>query len=278
MTVLAEPAIMHGVYDIPADQYHASPGLSSSGARKLLTPSCPAIFDYERGQGEKHRRVFDIGTVAHTILLGTGSEPHVVDADNYLTKLAKKDRDEAYARGDVPLLPDEFDAVQEMVAVARRHPRVADLLAEGQPEQSLFWTDAETGVPCRARLDWLRSDAVVDYKSSTSAAPGHIAKVVADFGYHVQAAMYLAGAVELGLLPADAPFYFIFQSKQPPHLIKVVELDETALEIGREKFEQALEVFRDCTESGIWMDYGNDIETISLPAYEVRRHYQGMFA
>lgn len=278
MTTIAEPTILRGVHDIPAAEYHASPALSSSGARKLLPPSCPAIFEYERRQGEKHRRTFDIGTVAHTILFGNGSEPHVVDAENYLTKLARKDRDEAYERGDVPLLPDEFDAVQAMVTAARQHPRVAELLAEGLPERSLFWTDEGTGVQCRARLDWLRPDGIVDYKTTTEVDPGHIAKAVANFGYHVQAAFYLAGALELDLLPADAPFHFIFQSKSPPHLIKVVELDETALEIGRDKFEAALEIFRDCDEAGVWPDYGDHIEVISLPSYEVRRHYDGMFA
>jgi hypothetical protein len=278
MTTVAEPAILNGVYDIPADEYHASPALSSSGAKKLLHPSCPAIFEYEREHGQERKQEFDFGTAAHTLLLGSGPQPYVVDADNYQTKLARKERDDAYARGDVPLLPREFDAVQAMVAKARAHPRVAELLAQGQAEVSLLWTDPVTGVDCRARPDWLRDDGIVDYKTSTSAEPGHIAKTVANFGYHVQAAFYLAGAVELELLPPDAWFRFIFQDKNPPHLIKVVELDETALEIGRDKFEAALEVFRDCTEAGIWPDYGTDIEVISLPAYEVRRHFQGVFA
>ena len=85
-------------------------------------------------------------------------------------------------------------------------------------------------------------------------------------------------SIEFELLPPDAPFYFIFQSKNPPHLIKVAELDELALEIGRERNAFAREVFRDCTESGVWPDYGDDIETISLPAYEVRRHNEWMFS
>jgi hypothetical protein len=41
-----------GVYDIAEDHYHADPvpggSLSNSGAKKLLPPSCPAKFAYER--------------------------------------------------------------------------------------------------------------------------------------------------------------------------------------------------------------------------------------
>lgn len=269
-----------GVFDdMPDDDYHAHPALSSSGARKLLAPSCPAIFDYERRNGEQKRREFDFGTAAHTLLLGSGPQPHVIDAENYKTKAAQAERDAAYERGDVPLLPAEFDAVQEMVSAVRNHPRAAELFTAGKPETSLFWTDPATGIACRARPDWLRADMIVDYKTSPSASPSHISKAVADFGYYMQADWYLTAAVELELLEPDAPFYFVFQSKNPPHLIKVVELDEVALDIGRDRNEQAREVFRDCTESGVWPDYGSDIELISLPAWEVRRHYnEGMFA
>lgn len=268
-----------GTYDdMPADEYHADPALSSSGARKLLLPSCPAIFDYERRNGQERKREFDIGTAAHTLLLGFGPQLHVVDADNYLTKVAKKDRDDAYDRGDVPLLPHEFDAVQNMVTEARENTVVQRLLGKGQPEVSLFWTDEPSGVACRARPDWLGPDAIVDYKTSPSASPSSIPKSVADFGYYMQADWYLEATQQLGLLPADAPFYFIFQSKTPPHLVKVVELDETALAIGHDRNALAREVFRDCTEANIWPDFGDDIELISLPAYEIRRHYQGAFA
>jgi hypothetical protein len=276
VTVLETAA--RGVYDMAAEEYHASAALSSSGARKLLLPSCPAIFDYERQHGQEHRNEFDIGTAAHTLLLGFGPEPHVIDAKNYLTKAAKEEKEAAYTRGDVPLLPHEFDAVQRMVAEVRRHERASELLSLGVAEKSLFWTDEETEVGCRARPDWLRPDCIVDYKTTTSVAPGHIAKSVADFGYHMQAPWYLDAAIELDLLPPDASFYFIFQSKNPPHLIKVAELDELALEIGRERNAFAREVFRDCTESGVWPDYGDDIELISLPAYEVRRHNEWMFS
>ena len=264
--------------DMPNEEYQAHPALSSSGAKKLLLPSCPAIFDWERQHGEEHKREYDLGSAAHTLLLGSGPEPFVIDAADYKTKAAREQRDAAYERGDVPLLPHEFDAVQEMVAAVRNHATAGELFSEGKAEVSLFWTDPATGVPCRARPDWLRDDAIVDLKTTNSVAPQHIAKSVADFSYHVQAALYLAGAIHLELIPAIAPFYFVFLSKNPPHLVKVVELDDTALKIGHERMSLALEIFRDCTESGIWPDFGSEIELISLPAYEVRRHYGGMFA
>lgn len=266
-----------GVYEMPEDEYHASPALSSTGARKLLPPSCPALFQYERENSVGHKREFDFGHAAHMVVLGAGPDLHVVDAGNYQTKAAREDRDAAYARGDVPLLPAEFDTVQAMAGALRQHPRAAELFAEdGVAEQSLFWTDQETGVQCRARLDYLTTNRIVDYKTTTNVHPGHIAKAVDNFGYHQQDDWYLTGAIELDLVAPDAEFLFVFQSKTPPYLVTVVELDDIAVKIGRERNRLALEIFRDCTETGVWPSYSDGIEVISLPAYAERRHYEGI--
>ena len=265
-----------GVYELDEDAYHADPApggsLSSSGAKKLLPPSCPALFAYERDHGRPPKREFDLGHAAHRLVLGVGPELHVVDADNYLTKAARAERDEAYARGDVPLLAAEFDTVQAMAAKLREHPRAAEAFAQGGvAESSLFWRDADTGVMCRARLDWL-SDKIVDYKTCTDVSPGAIANAIARFGYHVQNAFYQAGAAELDLVDPDEPFLFVFQDKNPPHLVQVVELDDVALKIGYDRMRLALEIYRDCEEAGVWPGYSNDIEVISLPGWAVHAH------
>lgn len=266
-----------GIYDTPEDQYHAHPALSVSSARKLLPPSCPAIFHHERRAGQKRRREFDFGHAAHLAVLGAGPELHVIGASDYKTKKAQQERAAAHASGAVPVLAAEFDAVQAMAAALRAHPLASALFAEGGlAEQSLFWTDPDTKVPCRARLDWL-SHRVVDYKTTTSAHPDHIAKAADNFGYHMQAAWYLDGARHLDLVAADAEFLFVFQDKDPPYLVTVAELDADAVQIGRERNQFAREIFRDCTEADVWPAYSNDIERISLPAYARRRHYEGNF-
>lgn len=262
-----------GVYDLTEEEYHSHPALSSTGARKLLPPSCPAEFHYERTNGAAHKREFDFGHAAHMLVLGVGADLHVVDAEDWRTKAAKEERDAAYARGETPLLRHEFDQVQQMAAALRRHPRAGELFTEGGvAEQSLFWTDPDTGVQCRVRLDYL-TDRIVDYKTTTNVSLAHISKTVDNFGYHQQADWYLDGAIRLDLIDPEAPFLFVFQSKTPPFLVTVVELDDVALKIGRDRNRMAREIFRDCTESGVWPAHSDDIEVISLPAYAQRRHY-----
>lgn len=275
-----------GVYDIPADIYHADPvpgeSLSSTGARKLTPPSCPARFRWDTDNPPEPKPEFDIGSAAHKLVLGAGADLVVVDAVNWQTKKAKEQREEARAAGRIPVLAAEHRQVQAMAAQVRRHRTAGALfnpLGRGRPEQALFWQDPQTGVWRRAMLDWLPDPSggrllLADYKTTRAADIESIRKAIANYGYHQQAAWYLDGVHALGLAE-DAAFLFVFQEKTPPYLIQVVELDTAALRIGRERNRQALEIYRDCREAGVWPGYpDDDIPIISLPAWAETRHLQ----
>lgn len=275
-----------GVYDIPEAVYHADPvpgrSLSSSGARRLL--ECPALFDYERRHKRGPKKAFDIGSAAHHLVLGTGPELVVIGAPDMRTKAAKEQRDAAYARDAIPLLPAEFEQVQAMAEALKGHPMAAKVFApeRGPAERSLFWRDAETGVWCRARLDHMptadytaRWFIVSDYKTTRSAHPEQISKAVYDYGYHIQAAMYLEGVRALGI-HADPRMVFVFQEKAAPYVTTVIELDHVALKIGHSQLRKALALYRQCSESGRWPGYSEQVETISLPVYAERKHEEDM--
>jgi hypothetical protein len=280
--IITEP----GIYEMTNDQYHADPvpggSLSSTGARKLLAPSCPALFRHDQLHGQKPKRVFDFGTAAHGLVLGSGPELVKIKADNYRTKAAQEAQADARARGAVPLLPAEWQQVHDMAAAIRRHPTASALFAEGSgaPEQSLFWQDRPTGVWCRARLDWMRYRTagrlvVPDYKTTNTASPSAVEKHIADFGYHQQGAFYLDGVEALGG-GGDAEFVLVFQEKTAPYLINVVQLDAASLRVGRERNRRAIETYRDCTAADHWPGYGDDIQIASLPQWAENKHLQEM--
>lgn len=284
-TEITEP----GVYDLAAEEYHADPvpggSLSSSGARRLLPPSCPAIYRYEQDHPQPHKKTFDFGHAAHAEVLGTGPELVVVEANDWRTKAAKEARDAAYAKGAVPLLPADYDVVQDMAAALRRHPLAGALLQpdRGKAEQTLIWQDAETGVWRRALVDWLafaagagRRPIFVDYKTTVSADEESVKKTVHKYGYHLQDGWYLDGARALGW-PADTAFLFVFQEKAPPYLVNVVGIEDEALADANARNRQAIEIYRDCTETGIWPGYPTDetgITYVSLPPWAERRELE----
>lgn len=285
---MAKRLTVPGVYDIPADVYHADPveggSLSSTGARKLLR--CPARFRYDQDHPEPYRKTFDVGSAAHRLALGEGADFEVVDGERWDTKVAKATVADVRAAGKVPLKAAEADRVHAMADALRKHPVAARLLdpsAGGQPEQTIIWRDEETGVWRRAMLDWLpatyagRRLVVPDYKTTVSADPTGLDRTVANFGYHQQAAWYLDAVKAVGLAPEpefEPAFVFIAQEKEPPYLVTVFQLDETALAVGAERNRRALERYRDCAASGFWPGYTTDIPTISLPRWAERQYQE----
>lgn len=270
-----------GVYDgMPDDVYHADPvpagSLSSSGARKLLPPNCPAKFRWEQDNGQPHNPIFDFGHAAHLHVLGAGAPLVVVDAADWRTKDARAQRDQAYADGHTPILAAEYDQVIGMAKAVLEHPTAAALFnpETGDPEQSAFWIDQPSGIWRRTRFDFLRTRTtgrvvIPDYKTCASADPEHIQRAVHNYGYHQQAAWYLDTVRALGLAE-DPAFVFVFQEKQAPYLVNVVQLDPIAERIGRDLNRQAIDIYADCQRTGRWPGYSDDIELISLPAWATR--------
>lgn len=273
-----------GVYaGIPADVYHADPvpggSLSSTGARRLLPPSCPALYRHEVDNPPPAKKTFDLGHAAHAMVLGTGPELVVVPGARWDTKAAKEQVAAARERGAVPLKQDEYDQVQAMAAKLREHPIAMNLLRPegGQPELSLFWVDPETRIYCRGRTDWLDLTRpgrliVPDYKTCVSAAPDDLQRAIYDHGYHQQADWYLGGLRALGLANEDAQFLFVFQEKRAPYLVTVAQVDPFALRIGAHLNREARHLYRECVQSGRWPGYTDDVALISLPGWVENRY------
>lgn len=280
-----------GVYNLPAAEYHARPELSSTGVRKLLPPSCPALFKHWRAKGEQPTDAFDFGTAAHRLVLGVGEEIEEIKADSWRSSKDRTRADDARADGKVPLLSKDVGTVHEMAEKLREHPIASALFApgSGQPEQTLIWKAKGdfvldiggepvpgTGtVPCRALVDWLRPPSagrllLPDYKTCASAAPPDVEKAIARYGYHIQGAFYLAGLRALGLADDAARFLLVMQEKTAPYLVTVVEPDDTAMRMGAIRVRQALDLYAQCTAIGEWPGYADDVVLAELPPWETR--------
>jgi hypothetical protein len=200
-----------GLLSVPADQYHADqiddtrPSLSASLACVLFAKSPAHAYvqhprlnpDFAQPEAKK---AWDLGTVAHSLLLEGYANVHVVEGvTDWRTKDAQAERDQARAEGKTPMLRHEFEEVSAMVDMAREELAAwtvdPPLLTDGKPEQTVTWD--EDGVLCRCRPDWLRDDYTVveDVKTTARGAdPGYFSrKTVYEHGYDVKAAMYLRG-------------------------------------------------------------------------------------
>lgn len=289
------------VEDLDEREYHAHHALSSTGARELLV--APLRFLHNQQAERAPKKVFDVGTLAHTKVLGTGAQAIVypdgtgndvfiaydeeageyIEHDNVLAKngaastaLAKAFEADARARGLVPVKRAEFDAVNAMAESVLAHAGARWLLQHnGMAEASVFATDPATGVEERARFDWLVLDGDsrfgVDLKTFHGHATPHaFMKSVADRQYHVQEAWYEDAAEAAGEPIND--FAFIVVEKEPPYMTAVFSLDDKFREIGRARAQKARRRYAEAKASGYWPGHPEGIQLVQAPMYEIYRH------
>ncbi len=273
-----------GVLDLSADQYHAdaigdTPTLSRSIAHVLCAQSpLHAWTDHPRlnpNHREDDRDAFDVGTISHSILLqGDVSNIEVVEANDWRTKDAQTQRDEARAAGRTPILAKNLAAVHEMVDAAREQlakheiARMFPAFTAGHPEVTLSWTEP-SDVVCRARLDYLRDDqaAIFDYKTAANAKPEKWTRgPLFDHGLDVQAAWYSRAVQRVygGRRPA---FFWVVQEKTPPYALIVVTPGADVLAIGEAKMDTAIRLWGECLAADSWPAYSASVIEAELPAW-----------
>jgi len=250
------------IADMSSADYHAHPAVSKSVLDKLARSPlhCRAYLDGERTEPTP---AMLLGTAVHTAIL----EPERFDVEYAVfegdrrTTAGKQAYADLVSRGKSIVSASDSDVISSMAAAVRAHPVASALLRNGSAEQSVFWTDPMTGLGCKCRPDWWRTDnIVVDVKTTEDASPAAFAKSIAGFRYHVQAAHYLAGT------QADR-FVFIAVEKKAPYAVAVYELDAVSLEVGEAIRREELNIYDICSRAGEWPGYSPDIEVLSLPAW-----------
>jgi hypothetical protein len=268
-------AITPGIHEMPWSVYLGDPcpepSLSASIARMLCLDSPAHAREAHPRLNpqtiDEHGERLDIGTAAHALLLEGSSAVAIIDAADFRSKAAKDARDAAYARGHTPLLAARWTEVQLMVAAAReqlaRHvDGGAEMFTNGWPEQTLIWQ--EDDVWCRARLDWLRPQAIDDYKTTgKSANPETWTRSLFYDGKDLQVAWYLRGLKVL--TGQDAVFRFAVQETYRPYALSVIALGPDALMLAEKKVLYALERWREARGRNEWTGYPRRTCYASLP-------------
>ncbi len=106
-------------------------------------------------------------------------------------------QEEAMASGKTVIKRKLADEIERMVRIVEMNPATGKALRGGYPEVSIFWVDAETGVPMKSRVDYLKARAIVEQKTFTNPfgkpIDAAIAGTVANNKYFVDAAVRMDG-------------------------------------------------------------------------------------
>ncbi|MFF1540459.1 PD-(D/E)XK nuclease-like domain-containing protein [Microbacterium sp. NPDC058269] len=281
------------VYGLDEAVYFRQPGLSSTGAKKIL--QSPAHLQHYLTQPEAPKDAFDAGSAVHSKVLGVGAQIAVYpdgtgperfeydgkELDNVLDKTgglrtaaSKAFESEKRAEGLIPVKRVTARVVDIMAESVLSNPTVKALLASGDPEVSMFATDPDTGVALRGRLDWL-GPRIVDLKTTAGdASESEFAIHAFRFGYDIQQAMY---EHTYNLITGDnLPYLFAVVEAHAPYLTAVHVLGADELLMARRRAREARERYARAIETGEWPGYktrsGGPIGILQAPVWNVNAY------
>ncbi|HYF56107.1 MAG TPA: PD-(D/E)XK nuclease-like domain-containing protein [Salinarimonas sp.] len=204
---------------------------------------------------------------------------------------------EQFHAGKVMLHPGLIRRIEIAAAMIEKSPGLRKAFTGGMAQVAIFWVCPHTGVPMKALLDYLKPKAIVDLKTFANKRglpiKRAIALEIANYGYHIQTAVYheaanqLAGFIKDGLVRGDvAPeflqavaaadsrtFMFVFQQKGIAPVAKGRVLPKmNVYDIARIQVRTAKETFARCVETfgpDMWIDPSDidEIDDTEIPAY-----------
>lgn len=252
-----------GIYEgISNADYHADPALGSTSL-KTLALRTPAHWKWE-SEHRMHKDVYDIGTVAHSLILEqdeTGVE--VIDVEDKRGNKWTIPASEARDAGKIPITAAEWADIRGMRDSVMAHPLAMSAFTGHRAEVSVFWE--EDGQMFKCRPDAWKPGLIVDLKTARDADPNQFGKTAYDFGYFMSAPHYIDGLK--AATGKDVKFAFVNVEKTAPYLVSVTELSDADMDRGRYQIERAKRIYAECTKTGNWPGYPQ-FTTVELPRWK----------
>jgi hypothetical protein len=159
----------------------------------------------------------------------------------------------------------EFDTVLGAATAVLTHPVAAEYLHAGLKEATVTWTDAETGMDCKARVDHC-GERLVDLKTTANLDLRMFPAAVARLGYREQLAFYSDGLTANGLSLVGDPAIIAVESR-PPFDVVVFDVSADDIEIGRKEYRRLLQHLKHCLATDTWPGRAPDPIPLVMPAW-----------
>ena len=277
------------VLDMPFEQYHAVEAVSASGLRVFAR----SPWHYRNRVSITPTRPMLRGTLAHCALL----EPEAL-AQRYVvtpqdaprrptaaqwnaaksSSASEAAKDwwrswEQRAAGRETISAEDMALCQAQLQAINEVPELRALLATGHGEASIFWTDPDTRLYCKARLDWLQIDGkrarVLELKSTADESPSGFGRTAARMKYELQRAHYI-DAVKYGArLQFDGWTFAAVTSTAPVLAVPYDLTNELASQADDERAEH-MQRLAWCMKENTWPAYGDGVQLLDYPAYAKR--------
>jgi exodeoxyribonuclease VIII len=241
----------------------------------MLLDKSPYHFWYETMSGlaipKEETPSMVLGSLFHTLLLEPEKfqkEYAVSPKVDRRTTRGREDYEQfvAYAENKIILTEDQYLKASTMASQIKEHEIVKTLLDDARFEQSIFWTDQETGLQFKTRPDIWSRKMVVDVKTTTDASSHSFMRASLSYGYYLQAAMAFEACKALGE-PFEM-FVILACEKEAPHVPAVFIMDQDALQYGLNQFQSYKKILKKCMDEDKWPGYA--VQELGLPTYATK--------
>ena len=254
-------------------EYREREGISSTELKKIM--KSPMHYRHWKDNPEESDTL--------PLLLGRASHKYVLETYDFYNEFAvapfcDRRTKEGKAQwllfcdqneGKDIITQEQFEQIDAMRKAMLSTPFVSKLI-NGDHEISYFWTDEDTGLKCKVRPDSInhKLKIIVDYKTCDNAETEHFMRQAIKLGYDLQAYMYQQGVKEN--LGEEYLFVFIAQEKKPPYAVNILEADENFMASGKRIFNEMLNLYKQCSETGNWYGYLGEkpeINSLGVPKW-----------
>ena len=241
-------------------EYRAAEGVNKSTL--WLMHKSPAHYLWFSEHQREDTQALRLGRAIHSAILTPDSFagdwavlPEEIDRRTKAGKEAYAEF-EASSAGREILTAAEAEQVRNIAEAVLSSVDTSELLNLARiREEPIFWTDRETGLLCKCRVDAMSIEqrVLIDLKTTTDADTLSFYREAARYGYDVQAAHYSSGFFEkFGHWP---DWYFIAVEKAEPFAAHVFRADDSWLDQGEAVRRDLLAKLKHCRESGEFPGY-----------------------
>lgn len=216
---------------------------------------------------EEESDAMAFGKLCHCVLL----EPDELKARYEVVDFGKSRTNKKYTEakeqfpGKIIINQEEADRAFKMYAEIKQHKLASAILDGATAEMPYIWTDKETGLPCKCKIDAIKRTkaglVVIDYKTARSITD--VIKYAQKTQYAIQAEFYkMAVKEKYGEEPVE--FVFIIQSNQPGEedIVCVANVEQETQDVAKtimrshmESIKYKLENWENTHDKNIWAAY-----------------------
>jgi len=207
-----------------------------------------------------------LGRAIHTAVLEPDAFPLEYVVYDGPRRAGKEWEEFALVNGRKTILKnDEYQTALDVRDAVQGHKLAARMLRRGRSEVTLQWTDPQTRMRCKGRLDHLRGDTLIDLKSTRDVDNRLFGRLCANMEYHAQLAFYRRGLLATGHKPA--PVYIVAVESAAPFDVAVFAVDEDVLEAGDMLVAKLLHQVKTCRRLRRWPGRYESEESLEFPQW-----------